>query len=55
MNYIYDTDISIEDSKSETNKKLENIYKLLDCEKKGRRRILKELNKATLLKNTIKK
>ena len=49
---VYDTEINIETSKEETEKNYKNIIDLLDLEKKGRKILLKELNKKTLIKNT---
>ena len=51
---IYDTNITRGDSKRSMEKKLQNISDLLDLEKTGRKKIMKELNKMTLIKNTIK-
>lgn len=50
---IYDTKIEHGYSKEKIDKNYKNITDLLDLETKGRKRILKELNKKTLLKNTI--
>ena len=51
---IYDTKIERGYSMEKTSRNYKNITDLLDLETKGRKRILKELNKKTLLKNTIK-
>jgi len=50
----YDIDISREDSASEVERKYRGLTELLDLEKKGKKIILKELNKKTLIKNTVK-
>ena len=50
---IYDTKIERGDSKRSMEEKLQNISDLLDLEKTGRKKIMKELNKITLIKNTI--
>ena len=51
---LYDTKITRQDSKEEMERKLKNIGDLLDFEKNGRRKILKQLNRVSLIKNTHK-
>ena len=52
---VYDTKITRNDSAKVRDKKLKYISDLIDLETTGRKKILKELNKISLIKNTIKK
>ena len=50
---LYDTNITRKDSREDRDRKLKNINQLLNFEGKGKKRLLRQLNKVTLLKNTI--
>jgi len=51
---IYDTSMEYDFSDEKREENYKNITDLLDFETKGRKIILKELSKKTLLKNTVK-
>lgn len=51
---VYETKIERTDSLEERNKKLKNIEKLMDLERRGRKRLLRELNRTTNIRNNIR-
>ena len=51
---LYETEITRQDTVKSRDRKLVNISKLIDLEKVGRKKILKELNKDTSIKTCIK-
>ena len=51
---VFDIDIKRGDDMQTIDRKMRNIDQVRDLEKYGRRKILKKLNKKTLLKNNIK-
>ena len=51
---IYDVKVNGNENMKNIEKKINNINELVDLKKNGRKIIIKELNKATLLKNMLR-